>query len=244
MTSPTLEIAVDCPEFAARLGGLVDRLELCWKLDEEGWTPPPDLMAGFRSMVGGDVPMHVLIRPGSGTSGSGTEPGDFLVDEAGLKRSVEEVELAGRLGFQGVVVGPCTRCGQVDLEAMEVLCERARGFQLEVGFHRAFDLLEDRDEALDQLGQLGVCQVLSSGARGWSMEQIPLADRLDRLRALASRSDGRPGDPVRIVACGGVRATNAGAFLSATGHLHSSCRLEGRPDADEARALSQVFGRG
>ena len=239
----TLEIAVDCPFFASKAAGLADRFELCCDLHQEGWTASPELMSLFIEKVGGRTPIHALIRPAPVGSSAGLDLAGFHLDQEYLDRSIKQVELAGRLGLQGVVVGPCTPSGRVDLDATQALCSVAHEHQLEVGFHRAFDLLVDRHQALTELSQLGICRVLSSGSEGWEVHQTSIAERVRVLRSLSDLAASLPGHPVEVVACGGIRASNAMSFISATGHLHSSCRCNDCPDLLEAHAISEVVAR-
>ena len=244
MTIPTLEIATDCPEFAARVSAPVDRFEVCHDLEEEGWTPTVELMSRFVEALGGRIELHALIRPPAERAGGPPVLEDFVLDEGLLERSLEAIDRVGALGFQGVVIGPCTAKGGVDLAAARAFCERAGRHRMEVGFHRAFDLLRDPRHALTQLLELGVRRVLSSGVAGWDVASIPISRRVQVLRALREHADqdGLAGSvaPIRIVACGGVRAGNASKFLGATGHVHASCRREGHPDVREADQLGEL----
>ena len=69
----------------------------------------------------------------------------------------------------------------------------------------------------------------------------------DRVRLLQSdvtaaehAARSMQGEPVEIVAAGGVRSSNATAFMSATPHLHSSCRIDQGPDLGELASLSSL----
>ena len=245
MTAMTLEIATECPDFASNSAVLVDRRELCCDLHQEGWTASGALMSRFLEAVGGRAEVHALIRPRTPLVPDRLELSDFLAEGTCLEESIAQVEQAGCRGLQGVVIGPCTRDGRIDLVAARALCLQARQHGLEVGFHRAFDLLQDRHQALTELRVLGIHRVLSSGARGWDAKNDAIAQRAEVLRALSDHSS--QGDPLRshpviqIVGCGGVRAANAAMFLAATGHIHASCRRNGHPNAAEVSKLREVI---
>ena len=240
MLEISLEIAVDCPRFAEQSTELADRFEICCDLQQEGWTASSDLMQRFADSVGDQAMLHALIRPRVEYSRSHLDRASFQLDEESLSRSLAQIEIASRTGMQGVVIGPCTSNGQIDVASTRILCDLARHHQLEVGFHRAFDLLEDRHQAVVALSEMGVVRILSSGARGWNSNQSSLTERVRLLRSLSELGSNLPERPIKIVACGGIRASNAALFLAATGHLHSSCRRNGRADVSEARAIAEV----
>ena len=248
LTPPTLEIAVDCPNFASEAAVLVDRFELCCDLHQEGWTASGALMSRFLEAVGGRAEVHALIRPRMSRVPDRLKLSDFLVDDAGLDLAIAQIEEAGCRGLQGVVIGPCTLDGRIDLVAARALSLHARDHGLEVGFHRAFDLLADRHQALGELRSLGIQRVLSSGSHGWETKEDTIAQRTQVLSALSDHAnqeksvDSQPA--VQVVACGGVRAGNATVFLAATGHIHASCRRNGRPHVLQARKLREEIELG
>jgi len=116
------------------------------------------------------------------------------------------------LGAHGVVFGALTTDARVDRELTARFIDAAR--PLPVTFHRAFDQVHDRDEALETLVELAVRCILTSGGA-----QNAFEGRAE-LRALVEHAAGRIG----ILPGGGVRAHNARAILSATGvsELHGS----------------------
>ncbi|MAJ46527.1 MAG: hypothetical protein CBC35_04380 [Planctomycetes bacterium TMED75] len=245
MNSMTLEIATECVEFASEAAVSVDRFEICCDLHQEGWTASGDLMSQFVDVVGGRAEVHALIRPRSPLASGRLDLSDFLAQGACLDQSMAHIDEAGSRGLQGVVIGPCTLDGRIDLSAARALCLQAGHHALEVGFHRAFDLLQNRRQALDELRALGIRRVLSSGSRGWNIQADTITDRVEVLRALsdhANHMDAVRSDPViQVVGCGGVRSDNATVFLGATGHIHASCRRNGRPDASEVSKLREVI---
>ena len=57
---------------------------------------------------------------------------------------LKDIEIARKLGADGVVFGCLTAEGEVDLPVMQKLMEAAQG--LSVTFHRAFDVCHNRRE--------------------------------------------------------------------------------------------------
>jgi len=83
-----------------------------------------------------------------------------------------------------------------------------------VTFHRAFDRVRDPARALEDLIDLALDRVLTSGGAATAWEGREL------LQALVEQARGR----IVVMAGGGVRADHARALLEATGvdELHAS----------------------
>ncbi len=101
---------------------------------------------------------------------------------------------------------------------------------LGVTLHRAFDLVPDPFEALEQAVDLGVERILTSG-----LQKTALEGR-DLIRSLVEKAAGR----VSIMAGSGVSPATVERIVRETGvvEVHGSCRAPG-PDAD---ARSVAFG--
>jgi copper homeostasis protein len=178
---------------AAREGG-ADRVELCAALEVGGLTPSYATLAGARKVEG--LGLHVLIRPRSG---------DFNYTAAEVDIMADDIRMAARVGADGVVLGCLTPEGDIDVEAVRRLKEAAGGCS--VTFHRAFDCCRNASSALEQLVDLGVDRILTSGQRATAEEGIPL------LRELNLQAAGR----IRILAGSGVNAGNIAKLYRETG---------------------------
>ena len=190
-----VEVCVDSlASAAAAVAGGAERLELCGGLVEGGLTPSAGMVALVREHV--DSPLHVLIRSRSG---------DFLPDDDEVLVMLEDIDLAMRLGADGVVIGALRADGTVDAEVTRRLMGAAR--PMAVTFHRAFDLTRDPNEALDALQALGVERVLTSGQAGTAEAGMPV------LRSLVTRSAGS----LAILAGGGIHEGNAARIVKETG---------------------------
>jgi copper homeostasis protein len=199
--SIALEIAVQDPDgvMAAVRGG-ADRIELCTALALGGLTPSAALIA---VAVAAATPVHVLVRP---------RPGGFEYSASEELVILDDVRRALDAGARGVVVG-AVRDGRVDATLVARVREAAGA--AEVTFHRAFDTLADRNQAVDQLAALGVDRVLTSGGASRAI------DALDDLTLLVARADGR----VQVMAGAGIDDTTVGA-VAATGvaAIHASAK--------------------
>lgn len=185
--SPLVEIVCcsldDCLE--AERGG-ADRIELCSAISAGGLTPSVGLMRLARERC--RLPLMVMIRP---------RAGGFCYTEGEFETMLQDVSEAVRLDCQGVVMGVLRPDGTVDEERCSRLVSAAGGKQKV--FHRAFDVVPDPLEALEQLIELGFNRVLTSGQAASAIEGA------DLIRQLVEQADGR----IEVMPGGGIRATNA-----------------------------------
>ncbi len=179
---------------AAAVAGGAERLELCGGLVEGGQSPSAGMVATVRERI--SATLHILIRP---------RGGDFLYDEDEVLVMLGDIDLAMRLGADGVVIGALRADGTVDAECTRRLMVAAR--PMAVTFHRAFDLTRDPDEALDELVALGVERVLTSGQAATAEAGIAV------IQAMVQRSAGK----IAILAGGGINEENAARIVKATG---------------------------
>ena len=221
MMTGSLEIPIDHLEAAEFAAPRVDRIEVCDELDAEGWSPGLERLREIVEAVS-DHPVQVvsLIRPRCCP--------DFIVSSEGLNQARIQIRESAEAGAHGVVIGFIDHSNHLDRNSTRELSDLARSLGLTVSLHRAFDFDDDPDSAIRIATECGVERVLTSGAPGWQGATHPLESRLAeiresvRLSARHGAAIGRP--PVRIVACGGVRGSNASRFLEATPDLHASCR--------------------
>ncbi|XHS77960.1 copper homeostasis protein CutC [Burkholderiaceae bacterium UC74_6] len=201
-----LEVCVDdLAGLHAAVEGGADRIELCSSLDLGGVTPSAGLMAEA-ARVG--IPVVALIRP---------RAGGFAYTAAEERVMLSDIELVAELGLAGVAIGALGDDRRLDLAMIERLAARAAGLQLTL--HRAFDLVPDPAEALEQAITLGFQRILTSGGA----VQAPAGTA--QLAACVAQSRGR----IRILAGSGITPDNVGALLAATGvqEVHASCRAPG-----------------
>jgi copper homeostasis protein len=116
-----------------------------------------------------------------------------------------DIEIARSLGVHGIVLGALGENGRIDGARTREMVRVAE--DLPVTFHRAFDHVTNSGEALDELMDLGVARVLTSGGANTALEGA------SRIGSLVNQADGR----VRIVAGGGVRESNVQEIITLTG---------------------------
>ena len=200
---------VDREEAVNAVSAGANRLELCVDLVHDGLTPPPALVEEVLGAVA--VPVRTMVRP---------LPGPFTPDPEELARMVAEVAEATALGVHGVVLGALTAAREIDREALARLLDAADG--LPMTFHRAFDRVADPRRAWEDLCELGVDRVLTSGGATTAWEGRGL------LRELVAA-----GGPT-VLAGGGVRGTHAEELVAATGVGEVHARAAAVPALREA----------
>jgi len=184
----TLPEAIQAAEAGA------SRLEVCASMAESGTTPSIGLVSAIRDRLA--IPAFIMIRP---------RGGDFVYDEAELSVMLRDIDAMKRVGAHGIVSGALESSGCIDIESTKTLREAAA--PLPFTFHRAFDLAPELEQALDELMELGVNRVLTSGGASTA---IVGADAIARLRRKA-------GSAMTMLAGGGVRAPHAAELVRASG---------------------------
>lgn len=187
---------------AAQDGG-AHRVELCAGIPEGGTTPSYGEMSMARELL--NIKLHVIIRP---------RGGDFLYSPVEVKTMLKDIEIARRVGADGVVFGCLTERGDIDIEVMKELMAASEG--MSVTFHRAFDVCCSPKEALEQIIDLGCNRILTSGQQGTAEKGIPL------LKELQEQAAGR----IILLAGCGVNESNIARIARETGinEFHFSAR--------------------
>lgn len=201
---PVIEICVDrIDSVVACAKAGVDRIELCAALSEGGLTPSLGLLRQARQIFSGKIMM--MIRP---------RAGDFLYRSDEIEVMKEDIALAKTNGADGVVFGCLEADGNIDQPLTRELLEDAG--ELDVTFHRAFDVTPHLSASLEVLIDLGIPRVLTSGGEAdvWLGQQ--------RLRELIQQAAGR----ISILPGGGVVAARVPELIAATAarEVHLSAR--------------------
>lgn len=188
---------LDCALTAQHAGA--DRIELCSAPAEGGLTPSPGILALVKQQV--RIPVHPIIRP---------RGGDFCYTEGEFASMLADIAFVRELGFPGLVTGILDADGNVDTHRMRQVMAACDG--MSVTFHRAFDMCHSPWQSLDELTELGVARILTSGQQPSAEQGIAL------IRELKQRSHA----PI-IMAGAGVRLSSLPLFLQqGIDELHSS----------------------
>lgn len=180
-----LECCVDSVESAleAKRGG-ADRIELCSALVIGGLSPSKVLFEKIKSEVG--IRTHVLLRP---------RFGDFCYTDYEHEIIKAEIRMFREAGADGVVIGNLKPDGSLNMGQMRELVEEAKG--MSITLHRAFDMCKDPMQTLEQVKELGINTILTSGQKNNCI------DGTDLLARLVAKAEGK----TDILIGGGVDAS-------------------------------------
>ena len=176
----------------AQKGGAY-RVELCAGIPEGGTTPSYGEIAVARELL--NIKLNIIIRP---------RGGDFLYSDVEHKTMLHDIEMAKKLGVDGVVIGCLKADGTIDMERNRELIAAAEG--MSVTFHRAFDMCKNPFESLEQIIALGCDRLLTSGQQPTAIEGISLLSQLVE----------KAGDRIIIMPGSGVNEDNIAILADQT----------------------------
>lgn len=177
----------------AVLAAGAQRIELCANMAQDGLTPSIAAVRLVKDTVGDAIELLVMLRPIGG---------DFCYSAEQVAQMLHTMLKLAAAGADGVVVGVLNQQHQPDYEVLALLLNQAKNLGLSLTFHRAFDAIEDRHQALEQFIQLGVQRVLTSGT-GWTSGQ-GAEQGVQQLKGLLEHA----GTILEIVVGGGVNLSN------------------------------------
>lgn len=158
-----------------------DRIELCDNLSQGGTTPSYGTIKLALSIL--KIPVFPIIRP---------RGGDFYYTPAEIEVIKEDIKICKSLGVKGIVLGILTADKKIDFKTLAEFMELAK--PMEVTFHKAIDELEDPTLVIDELINLGVKRILSSGTKPTALEG----------RDILNKMIEKAGDRLTIVVAGKV----------------------------------------
>lgn len=202
-----LEIAcfnVESAKIAHKNGA--DRIELCDGFEVGGTTPNPMNVINTRKFLSSDL--FVMIRP---------RGGDFVYSDTEFEQMKLEISEFKKLNINGFVFGILDENNYIDVKRNTELVNLAKSFPCT--FHRAFDEVEDYEQALEDVISCGFSTILTSGTHSNVM------DGIDVLKKLVRQAQNR----ITIMPGGGLRSTNINHIQEVTKatFYHSSAIING-----------------
>lgn len=174
----------------AQIGG-AHRIELCAHLALGGVTPDYGLL--FQVAQNISIDKFVLIRPRSG---------NFTYSKEEFDQMLYNIDLCKELGYDGIVSGVLHKNNTIDLNRTIELINRAR--PMSFTFHRAFDWLPDPQDGLQDLLNMGVDRILTSGQAVTALEGLScIASLLEQAK-----------EEIIILPGGGIQPNNVHEFKS------------------------------
>ena len=199
-----LEICVNSIQSAynAKAGGAT-RIELCQALEQGGTTPSYSTIEYCTNEL--KLRTYVLIRPRSG---------NFMYNALEFESIRREVILCRQLGATGVVVGFLDSNLDIDISKTKEIVALAE--DMEVTFHRAFDICNNPLQNLEKVIDCGCTRILTSGCKATAYQGM------DMLKKLTNQANGR----IKIMAGSGINAANAIEIINTTGvdEIHAWCK--------------------
>lgn len=242
----TLEVPLDSVESAEMAAPHADRIELCDDLATEGWTPCEALVRAARRLsdacpAGARPRIVAMIRPRLPESTLSLDAAAFTATPRVLAASLADIARAADAGAHEVAIGLLDVGARIDRTACAHMRDAALSCGLGVAFLRVFDLMPDRARGWRDVAALGIGRVLTAAVYGWDASIASVPERVQVLQrdlecAQSAARDAGVG-PIAVAVGGGVRASNAPAFLAVTPHLHASCRVQGAISAVELAAI-------
>lgn len=190
--------------------GGADRVELCSALFLGGLTPSFGALVEAKRRL--TIPVVFMARP---------RGGGFCYTEPEFAAMERDAEMAVAHGADGVVFGILTPDGHVD----ESRTGRMRDLigARDAVFHRAFDVTPDPFRALDELIDLGITRVLTSG------QCDTVFEGLDVIARLVDHARGR----IQVMPGGGIKPYQFDKVIAGTGcrHIHVAAWKTQRDDS-------------
>ncbi|WP_025729410.1 copper homeostasis protein CutC [Atopobacter phocae] len=195
--------AEDC--MVAERGG-ADRIELNSALSLGGLTPTIATLERAKSST--TIPIICMIRP---------RGGGFYYQTIEKEVMLHDAEKLLEAGADGLAFGALTETGELDQLFAQQMVDLIKKHQKESVFHRAFDVAKQPEKVVNQLIELGVHRILTSGRQSSAFEGRTY------LNQLIQSTNGQ----IEILPGAGLTEDNIEVFLKdvplAT-QVHSSCK--------------------
>ncbi len=179
------------------------RVELCAAIPEGGTTPSYGEIVMARELL--NIKLNVIIRP---------RAGDFLYSDLEHRVMMKDIEMCRKIGVDGVVIGCLTADGDVDMAKNTALIAAAG--DMEVTFHRAFDMCGNKEENLERIIGLGCSRILTSGGKAKAEDGVSF------IKKMIEQANGR----IIIMPGSGITEDNISTIARQTGatEFHLSAR--------------------
>lgn len=179
------------------------RIELCSELSVGGITPSYGLINKVVEEL--HIETFVLIRPRNG---------NFTYSKEEFEIIKQDIQICKNLGCAGIVSGVLNEDNTLDEGRTKELIELSK--PLTFTFHRAFDCVPNPIKTLEQLINLGVDRILTSGQEPSAEKGLEL---LLKLKTIAA-------EKISILPGGGITPKNALLFKEAGfTEIHASASL-------------------
>ena len=178
-----------------------NRIELCENLAVGGTTPSYGTVKICLEKL--NIPIFPMIR---------ARGGNFIYSKEEIEIMKEDIKIFKELGVKGVVLGCLTSDNKIDLEFTKELVDLA--YPMEVTFHKSIDEILNPLDYIDDLVNIGIKRILTSGGKATALEGK------DLINEMIKKSNGR----LKIVVAGKVTKEN----LNGLSNLISADEFHGK----------------
>jgi len=161
------------------------RIELCENYPEGGVTPSEHLIIEARQKL--QIDLFVIIRP---------RGGNFIYTASEFEQMKNQIIFCKENKCNGLVFGILNSENKVDALRCKELVELAK--PMPCTFHRAFDKIENQEEALEEIINCGFKRILTSGKQKTAIEGS------SAILNLIQKANNR----IQIIPGGGIRSGN------------------------------------
>ena len=162
-----------------------DRIELCENLSVGGTTPSYGTVKICLEKL--NIPIFPMIR---------ARGGNFVYSKDEIEIMKEDIKVFKDLGVKGLVLGCLTSDNKIDLELTKTLVNLA--YPMEITFHKAIDEISNPLDYIEDLVNIGIKRILTSGGKVTALEGK------DLINDMIKKSNGR----LKIVVAGKVTKEN------------------------------------
>ena len=155
-------------EIDAAYAKKAERIELCSQLDKGGYTPTKTLVDYSLRKPKNNV--IIMIR---------RKCDNYVTNKSDMKKLISDIKKYKDTKIKGFVFGLLTKDNKVDVNNMKELMKYVG--KKYVVFHMAFDLIKDKEEAINQLTELGVKRILTKGGNDIAINNIKSLNKLKKL---------------------------------------------------------------
>lgn len=166
----------------------IDRIELNSALELGGLTPSLNTLITLKKTI--TTPLCCMVRP---------RGGDFAYTDLEFETMLKDAKLLLDNGADGIVFG-FIKDNKIDGARTSKMVKLIHSYNRQAIFHKAFDEIDDLDDALKTLIELKIDRVLTGG--GLDSDHI-----VEGAKVIGNLQD-KYGDKIELLPGGGVRINN------------------------------------
>ena len=162
-----------------------NRIELCSNLAVGGLSPSFNEVKEALKFL--NIPVFVMVRP---------REWNFIYTKKEKELMIQEIRNLKNIKVEGIVIGSLNNKGEIDTEFMKEVVKIAK--PMNIRFHKAIDEVKDYNKAIEQLIEIGIDRVLTSGKKDKAEDAIGFLKTINRLY----------GNDITFVAAGNITKDN------------------------------------